>query len=80
MKCNKCQSENVNIQADRKKPPIMFGCILCGFGIGLMFFGIGCVPGAIIGAILGGILKAVLPYQTYSIAVCQDCGASWEVK
>lgn len=80
MKCIKCQSENVVVHADRKKPPILFGCVLLGFGLGLMFFGLGCIPGALVGLIIGGIIKALLPYQTISVAVCQDCGKSWEVK
>lgn len=80
MKCIKCQSENVIVHADRKKPPILLGFVLVGFGTGLMFFGIGCIPGALVGLIIGGIIKAVLPYTTTSIAVCQDCGKSWEVK
>lgn len=81
MKCVKCQSENVVIHSERKKPSILFCSILVDFGLVLMIFGVvGCIFGALVGLIIGSIVKVLLQYRTISIAVCQNCGKSWNVK
>ena len=75
MKCPKCNSENVQIQAKEFKPKTMGACCLIGTGLGLMFLGIiGAIIGAVIGVIIGAILNSVMSNTFQSVMVCQDCG------
>lgn len=75
MKCSKCNSENVQMQAKEVKAKLTVPCLLTLGGFGLMFFGIvGLVIGAVLGLIIGAIIQALLPTKYTSVAVCQDCG------
>lgn len=79
MICPKCNSDAVQVQFTEKKPAVVWGFILTFGGFGLMFFGIGAIPGAIIGWIVGLIVKNCLPKQRISHGVCQHCGHTWEI-
>lgn len=75
MKCPKCNSENVQIQAKEHKPKMIGACCLMGGGLGLMFLGlIGAIIGVIIGVIVGAILNSVMSNTYQSVMVCQNCG------
>ena len=75
MKCPKCNSENVQIQAKEWKPKVIGACCLTFAGFGLMFLSIiGAIIGVVIGAIIGIILNSVMSNTYRSIMVCQDCG------
>lgn len=74
MKCPKCNSENVQVQSKEYKPKLTVPIIMVCGGFGLMFFGIGVIPGVIIGAIIAAIVNSTLPQTYRSVMVCQDCG------
>lgn len=74
MKCPRCNSENVQMQAKEYKPKIIGVACLIGAGFGLMFFGIGAVIGAIVGLIVGIILNSIMSNTYQSVMVCQNCG------
>jgi predicted nucleic-acid-binding Zn-ribbon protein len=75
MKCPKCNSENVQIQAKEFKPKFVVGACLTLGGIGLVFLGIpGGIIGAGIGAVVGAILDSLASNTYHSVMVCQDCG------
>lgn len=75
MKCPKCNSENVNIQAKEVKPKLILPMCLVLGGFGTIFLGIfGTVIGLILGLIIGAILQSVLPSGQQSVMVCQNCG------
>ena len=75
MKCPRCNSENVHVQARAGRKPIVIACVLALSGLGLMFLGIiGLALGVVVGLIIGVIIKALVPAPTETIAVCQSCG------
>lgn len=75
MKCPKCNSENVQMQAKEAKLKLAVPCMLMLGGFGSMFLGIfGLLIGAIIGGIIAAIVDSILPTGYQSIMVCQDCG------
>jgi hypothetical protein len=75
MKCPKCNSENVQIQAKEFKPKMVGACCLTAGGFGCVFLGIiGAIIGAGIGAIVGIILNSVMSNTYQSVMVCQNCG------
>ena len=78
--CNKCNSNNVQMQAKKSKNTILLGCVLALGGFGLMFLGpIGAIIGVIIGLIIGAIISAlIMPTQYETVAVCQNCGNSFK--
>lgn len=81
MKCPKCNSENVQIQAKEVKPKIMGVCCLCFCGLGMFLLGIpGAIIGAIIGIIVGIVLNSVMSNTYQSVMACQDCGYVWSKK
>lgn len=75
MKCPKCNSENVQVQAKEFKPKVIgVSCLTFG-GFGGVFLGIiGAFIGAGIGAIVGIILNSVMSNTYQSVMVCQNCG------
>lgn len=77
--CNKCNSDNVQMQAKKSKNTVLLGCVLALGGFGLMFLGpIGAIIGALIGLIIGAIISALMPTQYETVAVCQNCGNSFK--
>ena len=75
MKCPKCNSENVQIQAKEVKPNFILPLCLIFGGIGLVIFSIfGAIIGAGLGAVIGLILLAALPAGQQTIMICQNCG------
>lgn len=80
MKCPKCGSENVQLQAKKNTGKIILGFALGMGGAGLMIFSIfGLLIGSALGAIIGLIIGAVKPkYQ--SVMVCQNCGYCGKVQ
>ena len=75
MKCPKCGSENVQMQAKEYKPKTTGACCLIAVGIGCMILGIpGAIIGAVIGVIAGAILNSLMSNAYRSVMVCQDCG------
>ena len=76
MRCPKCGSENVNLQAKKNTyPSVIWGSALALGGFGMMFLGIfGLLIGGIIGAIIGLILYAIMSTSYKSVMVCQNCG------
>lgn len=75
MKCPKCNSENVQMQAKEAKLKLIVPCMLTFGGFGLMFLGIaGLLIGAVMGLIIGAIIQALVPTKYTSVMVCQDCG------
>lgn len=75
MKCPKCNSENVQIQAKEVKPNFIVPICLITGGLGLMIFGIlGAIIGLVVGVLIGLILLAVLPAGHKAIMICQNCG------
>lgn len=75
MKCPKCNSENVQVQAKEFKPKMIGASCLACAGFGLVFLGIiGAIIGAGLGAIIGGVLNSVMSGTYQSVMVCQDCG------
>ncbi len=77
--CNKCNSNNVQMQAKKKKNTILLGCVLGLGGFGLMFLGpIGLIIGALLGLIIGAIVSALMQTQYETVAVCQNCGNSFK--
>lgn len=75
MKCPKCNSENIQIQAKEYKPKITFPCCLTFGGFGLMFLGIvGLIIGVIVGLLVSALLYAIIPTAYQSVMVCQQCG------
>ena len=76
MKCPKCGSENVNLQAKKNTyPKVIWGSALALCGFGLMLFGIpGSLIGGVIGLIIGLILYAIMSTSYKSVMVCQNCG------
>lgn len=75
MKCPKCNSENVQVQAKEFKPKAMgASCLMCA-GIGLLFLGvIGAIFGLGIGFLIGSILNSIMANTYQSVMVCQECG------
>lgn len=84
MICKKCNSDNIVVQAQkrRKTPyvlsslfgvPILAEIILVLLGGGLLGFFVGVVYGFIVGAIIA-IIIAIIPFKMKSIGVCQNCG------
>ena len=77
--CNKCNSNNVQMQAKKRKNTVLLGCVLALGGFGLMFLGpIGAIIGVIIGLVIGAIISALMPTQYETVAVCQNCGNSFK--
>lgn len=75
MRCPKCNSENVQIQAKEFKPKMVGASCLLGVGLGLTFLGIvGALVGVIIGLVVGIILNSVMSGTYQSVMVCQMCG------
>lgn len=75
MKCPKCNSENVQIQAKEYKPKLTVPIIIALTGFGMMFLGIvGAVIGALLGLIIGAIVNGLLPQTYQGVIVCQNCG------
>jgi predicted Zn-ribbon and HTH transcriptional regulator len=75
IRCPKCNSENVQIQAKELKPKMIGASCLCFAGFGLMFLGIiGAIIGVAIGLIVGIILNSVMSNTYQSVMVCQNCG------
>ena len=75
MKCPKCNSENVQVQAKEFKGKFIGACCLAGAGLGLCFLGlVGVIIGLVIGTILGIILNGITSNTYQSVLVCQDCG------
>lgn len=73
--CSFCGSENIAIQAVKKKRPFVIGFGLIFLGFCTMWFGI--VVGIVafpIGLLVGVIVKAIAPEQYESVIVCQSCG------
>lgn len=76
--CNKCNSNNVQMQAKKSKNNILLGCVMLLAGLGLMFLGLlGAIIGFIIGLIIGALLSALMPTQYETVAICQNCGNSF---
>ena len=81
MKCEKCNSENVQAQVVTKKNPIVTGMVLALGGLGLMFLGIiGGLIGVVIGLIIGVIIKSCMGDLRETVFVCQDCGNTFSTK
>ncbi len=77
--CNKCNSNNVQMQAKKTKNTVLLGCVLTLGGFGLMFLGpIGAIIGVVIGLIIGAIISTLMPTQYETIAICQNCGNSFK--
>lgn len=75
MKCSRCGSENMQMQAKNAKNYITIGVVLALVGFGLMFLGIiGAILGIAIGIPVGVILKMIIPTPRETIGVCQTCG------
>ncbi|MBQ6906228.1 MAG: hypothetical protein IJN75_04330 [Clostridia bacterium] len=75
MKCPKCNSENIKLQAEEVKPKLTGPLCLLFSGIATIVLGfVGTIIGAIIGLIIGLILSSLLPSGRQSIVVCQNCG------
>ncbi len=75
MKCQRCNSENVQMQSRPGKSVPIIGFVLAFAGLGLMIFSIiGFVAGALFGCLIGAIVKAILPKKYETVAVCQNCG------
>lgn len=75
MKCPKCNSENVQIQAQEFKPKMVGACCLTAAGFGGVFLGIlGAIIGVMIGSIVGVVLNSVMSNTYQSVMVCQNCG------
>lgn len=75
MKCPKCNSGNVNIQAKEVKPKLILPMCLVFGGFGTMLLGIfGTIIGVILGLIIGAVLQSVFPSGQQSVMVCQQCG------
>ena len=75
MRCPKCNSDNIQIQAKEYKPKLTVPLLMIGGGFGLMFGGFG---GAIIGILIAVfaalIINAVLPQTYRGVIICQQCG------
>lgn len=77
MKCEKCNSENVQIQAKEYKPKLAVPVGLTLGGFGMIFLGIiGFLCGFVVGLIIGAIITALVPTRYDSVMICQDCGHS----
>lgn len=77
MKCNKCGSENVTVQAVKAKSPFIMGFTLLFGGLGLMIAGlVGAIIGVPVGVLIGAIVKALVPTRYDSLVSCQNCGYS----
>ena len=75
MKCPKCNSENVQVQAKRFEPKMIGACCLAFGGFGCVFLGIvGAVIGAVIGLIVGIVVDSLVSNTYQSVIVCQNCG------
>ena len=84
MICKKCKSNNIIVQAQkrRKTPyvltalfgvPILAEIFLVLLGGGLLGFFVGVIYGFIIGALIA-IVIAIIPLKMKSVVVCQNCG------
>ena len=81
MKCEKCNSENVQAQVITKKNTITTGIVLLLGGLGLMFLGIvGGVIGVLIGLPIGAIVKGLMGDIQETVFVCQECGNTFKPK
>ena len=79
MKCEKCNSENVQAQVVVKKNTITTGIVLLLGGLGLMFLGIiGGLIGVIIGFPIGAIVKGLMGDLKETVFICQDCGNTFK--
>lgn len=78
MKCKKCGSENVNIQAvaelKKKKHGIMYWLFI-GWWLELIMWIVFTLPWLIIKILKPKNYKTKITKQ----AICQSCGYSWEV-
>ena len=75
MKCPKCNSENVQVQAKEYKPKMVGACCLTLGGFGLILLGIiGAIVGVGIGAVIGLVLNSVMSNTYQSVMICQQCG------
>lgn len=75
MKCPKCNSENVQMQAKEYKPKITLPCCMVFGGFGLMFLSIiGLIGGILLGLLVSAFLHSIIPTGYKSVMVCQQCG------
>ncbi len=75
MKCPRCNSENIQMQTQKRKETPMIAFVLPFVGLGLMLFGfVGLIIGACLGGLIGGFAKADAGNRYETVAVCQDCG------
>ena len=80
MKCEKCGSENVQVQVITKKNPIVTGTTLTLGGLGLMFLGVvGVVIGVVLGLVIGAIIKGFMGDIQETVFVCQSCGHTFSL-
>lgn len=78
MKCSKCNSENVNIQAITIVKNKKHGCIywlLIGWWLELFMWLFLALPWIIIKIFKPNKIKS----KTHSEAICQNCGNRWRV-
>ena len=75
IRCSKCNSENVQMQAKEYKPKMIVPSCMVGAGIGLMITGLpGAIVGIGIGLLIGIVLNAIMSNTYQSVCVCQSCG------
>ena len=75
MKCPKCNSENVQVQAKEFKPRTIGASCLIGAGLGLIFLSIlGAIIGIGVGVVIGIVLNSIMGDTYQSVMVCQNCG------
>lgn len=78
MKCSKCQSENVNVQAVTEIVKRGKGCLywlLIGWWLELLLWIFLTLPMLLIKLFIPSSIKS----KTITYAVCQNCGHKWKV-
>lgn len=77
MKCKRCNSENISVQAvtetKTKGKGLTYWLFWVWFDMIIWIFAF--LPRLIIGLLKGKKVKS----KTYKVAICQDCGKSWRL-
>ena len=75
MRCPKCNSDNMQVQAKEYKPKITVPFLISGACFGCVFGGLGgSIVGILIAGVAAAIINAVLPQTYRGVMICQQCG------